>query len=497
VLLVFTCHALALQDESPIESGTTGTCNHDGEGKGKSPPVIDILCLVGKPTNKCTTRMIVDVENRMLRAGQEWGFFHVINHGIDKDLMHNFTRQQQLFFASNTSLKYSVKRTENNSRGFADDELTKRLKDAKELYDVGQTPHAEDALTNLAQHYQRLDGQNQWPSEALIEREGGGQLRLFRSTVEQYYQACQVLARDVLMPALTRHIPCANETYFDSMFSHHSSYLRLNYYPAINDTSRASTSTSEAISTDSADSSAAVAASGGDGGGDGGGGGGILTAGVQRPPQQLGISRHTDAGALTILYADMSLASEDTCSSGEDGGEEEEEEEEEEELPGLQVYTGSKEDNGDGEWVAVRRPTICTCTGTTCTATATTTTAPALTINVGDMLQVWSNGLLKAPEHRVLASTHHRVHVNGGLGSSGHRVRERYSAPFFYNPNYDAVVEPLLHCLLNCNTSSSSSSSSSRYTPIVWGVYRNSRFLGDFQDVGEEVQIEQFSTAHA
>ncbi|CAM9397850.1 unnamed protein product, partial [Sphacelaria rigidula] len=42
----------------------------------------------------------------------------------------------------------------------------------------------------------------------------------------------------------------------------------------------------------------------------------------------------------------------------------------------------------------------------------------ALTINVGDMLQVWSNDRFRAPEHRVLSQTD----------------RDRFSAPFFYNP---------------------------------------------------------------
>ncbi|CAN0550459.1 unnamed protein product, partial [Ectocarpus sp. 8 AP-2014] len=42
----------------------------------------------------------------------------------------------------------------------------------------------------------------------------------------------------------------------------------------------------------------------------------------------------------------------------------------------------------------------------------------AMTINVGDMLQVWTNDLFVAPEHRVLSQ----------------KDRDRFSAPFFYNP---------------------------------------------------------------
>jgi len=48
-------------------------------------------------------------------------------------------------------------------------------------------------------------------------------------------------------------------------------------------------------------------------------------------------------------------------------------------------------------------------------------------INVGDMIQVWSNDRYKAPLHQVQA----------------HATKERYSAPFFYNPAYKADVAPL------------------------------------------------------
>ena len=48
-------------------------------------------------------------------------------------------------------------------------------------------------------------------------------------------------------------------------------------------------------------------------------------------------------------------------------------------------------------------------------------------MNVGDMLHRWSNGLL--------ASTPHRV-----INRSG---RERYSVPFFYDPNVSADISPL------------------------------------------------------
>ncbi len=50
-----------------------------------------------------------------------------------------------------------------------------------------------------------------------------------------------------------------------------------------------------------------------------------------------------------------------------------------------------------------------------------------LVINIGDMLKWWTNGRF--------ASTPHRVVNRYG--------RERYSVPFFVNPDFDAVIDPL------------------------------------------------------
>jgi len=88
----------------------------------------------------------------------------------------------------------------------------------------------------------------------------------------------------------------------------------------------------------------------------------------------------------------------------------------------------------------------------------------ALTINIGDMMQVWSNGLYKAPLHRVLAD----------------KTRERYSAPFFYNPSYDTKVTPVR------------SAGQPLYYPLSWSEFRRRRFEGDFGDYSADVQISDW-----
>jgi isopenicillin N synthase-like dioxygenase len=131
----------------------------------------------------------------------------------------------------------------------------------------------------------------------------------------------------------------------------------------------------------------------------------------------LGIHHHTDAGALTLLLQD--------------------------EVIGLQVYR-------DGLWHTVRP------------------LAGAFVINIGDMVQVWSNDRYPAPVHRVLAMER----------------TQRLSLPFFFNPAYRTVVAPLDHLI--------DSQHPAHYAPISWAEFRRRRADGDFADYGAEVQISDY-----
>eukprot|EP01032_Pedospumella_encystans_P010615 gene10615-12395_t len=422
-----------------VLSATGNTFSDQKEGdslgaKKSEPPIIDVSPLVNSQFYSETEQILV--RQQILDAAHSWGFFQVINHGISVELQQNLTDQMKLFFDSPQNIKNSIKRTESNSRGFADDELTKRLKDVKEILDIGQVPYTDLSLEALRN--QELDGVNQWPSGEHVH------LQQLKPTCDAYYQACLELSQ-ILVRALSQVIPCGNATYFEKAFDRHSSFLRLNYYPVL---------------VDGVDAGAVVETK--------------TRAEVDSSlPRRLGVSRHTDAGALTVLFQDPNPMV----------------------LGGLEVYSGTKEDNGDGEWVPV------------------IPVPGALTINTGDMMQVWSNGLLKAPEHRVRPTM------------EAHRAR--YSAPFFYNPNYDTIVTPLTHqcgkapgvdesevvdiAILPNGGSESTFATSHQsadstidyakytnelhYAPIRWGDYRNSRFQGDFKDVGEEIQIEHFQAS--
>ncbi|KAK9817991.1 hypothetical protein WJX72_005406 [[Myrmecia] bisecta] len=92
----------------------------------------------------------------------------------------------------------------------------------------------------------------------------------------------------------------------------------------------------------------------------------------------------------------------------------------------------------------------------------------AFVINVGDMCQVLTNDKFNAPLHRVVAPA----------------GRERYSAPFFFNPAYAANHESLECCIDTDHPRA--------YRTLNWGDFRSKRFQGDYADVGEEVQIEHY-----
>lgn len=107
---------------------------------------------------------------------------------------------------------------------------------------------------------------------------------------------------------------------------------------------------------------------------------------IYYPPQEapihadeIGIGAHTDYECFTILKT---------------GG------------PGLQVR------NTDGDWIEA--PPI----------------PDTFVINIGDMMQRWTNDLFQSTPHRV-------------INTSG---RPRYSLPFFYGANADTVVAPLDCC---------------------------------------------------
>jgi isopenicillin N synthase-like dioxygenase len=132
----------------------------------------------------------------------------------------------------------------------------------------------------------------------------------------------------------------------------------------------------------------------------------------------LGVNHHTDAGALTLLMQD--------------------------DQPGLEIFH-------DDTWTPIEpRP-------------------DALVVNLGDIVQVWSNDRYPASLHRVLANAD----------------AERFSVPFFFNPTYSTQYAPL--------PSTVDTHRAPRYRPINWGEFRAHRAAGDYADSGAYHQISHYS----
>lgn len=289
----------------------------------------------------------------MVEACRDWGFFKLTGHGINPARYERLMAAMKQFFDAPTAIKQSVERTAENPWGFFDRELTKNKRDWKEIFDFGidQDPAAG---TSVSQWPEGMDG--------------------FRPAMTDWFSASYKLSV-TLLERLLPTLGAPADALRPEFAPIHSSFLRLNYYP---------------VCDNPADPHADEPATG-----------------------HLGISHHTDAGALTVLVQD--------------------------DVPGLQV----KRDN---TWYTVEPE------------------PGAFIINVGDLIQVWSNNRYRAPVHRVLAS-------------SG---RARYSAPFFLNPRFDCSVTPL-------------TSEPARYRPLHWGTYRAGRAAGDFADVGKEVQVGDYA----
>lgn len=132
----------------------------------------------------------------------------------------------------------------------------------------------------------------------------------------------------------------------------------------------------------------------------------------------LGVNHHTDAGALTLLLQD--------------------------EQPGLEIFH-------DGTWTLIEP------------------LPEALVLNIGDIVQVWSNDRYRAPLHRGLANAD----------------AERFSAPFFFNPAYSTEYAPL--------PSTVDAQNPARYRPIDWGEFRALRAAGDYANSGAYAQISQYA----
>jgi len=300
-----------------------------------------------------------DIISQIGLACQDFGFFQVIGHGIDDAIFKALQQQSDLFFGQPTEFKHRILRSAENVWGFYDQELTKNKLDWKQVFDIGNPP--ESGVNP--------DGIPQWPEN----------LPDFEPALRDYMQAtekCSFQIVEYIM--LSLGLSADHVSHFFKPY--HSSFLRLNHYPVCENPGAADAPDEE--------------------------------------NGPYGISRHSDSGALTVLYQG--------------------------DIAGLQILH-------KGRWITVEP------------------IPNALVINIGDMVQVWTNDRYEAVVHRVAANS----------------TNARFSAPYFFNPSYQTDYAPI---------AALSEFDEPRYSSINWGHFREQRAGGDYADYGTEIQIKHYKT---
>ncbi|KAM3323857.1 protein SRG1 [Capsicum chacoense] len=239
---------------------------------------------------------------------EEWGFFQVINHGIDLDLLEKMEKIAMEFFMLPLEEKQKYPMAPGTVQGygqafvFSEDQKL----DWCNMFALGVEPHF-------------IRNPKLWPTKPLD----------FSETVDIYSREIRKLCKNLL-----KYIAISlglNEDIFEEMFGLAVQAVRINYYPE-----------------------------------------------CPRPDLVLGLSPHSDGSALTVLQQGKGSS------------------------VGLQILK-------DNVWVPVQP------------------IPNALVINIGDTIEVLTNGRYKSVEHRAVT----------------HQEKDRLSIVTFYAPSYEIELGPL------------------------------------------------------
>ncbi|GLT63699.1 hypothetical protein SLA2020_362430 [Shorea laevis] len=319
-------------------------------------PLIDLSPLTNSP------EAIEGLVSEIGEACKNWGFFQVINHGVPLELRKKSEDTSRRFFAQPSEEKRKVRRDAVQVTGYYDTEHTKNVRDWKEVFDFSvEDPTLIPASTDPDDN-EVTKWYNQWPEYPSDLRE----------ICEEYAKETQKLAYKLLeLIALSLGLPADR---FHGFFKdHQTSFIRLNHYPP-----------------------------------------------CPVPHLALGVGRHKDAIALTVLAQD--------------------------DVVGLEVKRKS-----DGEWIRVKP------------------TPNSYIINVGDIIQVWTNDRYESVEHRVIVNPE----------------KERFSIPCFFSPAHYTMVKPLEELTSEKNPA--------RYRAYNWGKFLVTRKGSNFRKLNvENIQIYHF-----
>ncbi len=287
-----------------------------------SIPVIDYA--------QAPDRLVAEVGN----ACRKFGFFGLVNHGIDQALIDAAFYQSKKFFAlpQEQKLNWHIEKSACH-RGFdpigwQSLDLSKEgdasAADLKESFYLGTEPQT-NAPKPVANH-----GPNQWPDLPSLQK--------FEEDMRRYSDAMKSLAQ-ALVQTIGQSLGLDQHA-LDPMMSYPTCTTRLLYYPPQ----------------------------------------------PSHSDQQIGSGAHTDWGGITVLAQD-------------DAG-------------GLEVKL--IDEQGNAHWALV------------------TPQPGMLVINTGDLMQRWSNDIIRSSWHRVI---------------NRHSGRSRYSIAFFFDLDHHAQIETLATCI--------------------------------------------------
>ncbi|KAL6867675.1 hypothetical protein ACP4OV_015699 [Aristida adscensionis] len=325
-------------------------------------PVIDLspLAVAGEDAAGVVEALAAEVG----AACRDWGFFVVVGHGVPEEAVARATAAQRAFVALPAESKAAVRRSEAAPLGYYESEHTKNVRDWKEVFDlVPREPPPPPPPAAAAVSDGALVFKNKWPED----------LPGFREALEEYAKAMEELAFK-LLELIARGLSLRPDRLFGFFKDNQTTVLRLNHYPP-----------------------------------------------CPSPDLALGVGRHKDYGALTVLYQD--------------------------DVGGLDVRRRST-----GEWVRVKP------------------VPNSFVINLGDIMEVWSNNIYQSSEHRVSVNSE----------------KERFSMPFFFNPASYTVVEPLEELVSEENPP--------KYNAYNWGDFFCTRENSNFKKLDvENLQNSHFS----
>ncbi|XP_047336071.1 gibberellin 20 oxidase 1-D-like [Impatiens glandulifera] len=166
--------------------------------------------LSGDPTAISNATRLVD------EACRKHGFFSVVNHGVNLDLVREMGEEIHLFFGMSLSEKMRAERKLGESYGYASS-FTDRF--------ASNLPWKETLSLSFSAH----DNQSSTMVENFFLRKMGEDQRRFGKTAQKYCESMNALSLEILeLLGMSLGI---NRNHYREFFEKNDSLMRINYYP--------------------------------------------------------------------------------------------------------------------------------------------------------------------------------------------------------------------------------------------------------------------------